>query len=168
MKGQSADWAPLYARVASSAMGFGYVLCSGDRGQAEDLFHDSFLRCTRRRDLLTDVEAFERYLRRAMVNGLVDQYRRERLSRRWALSQNGERPVVDEPEMVAERDRLVRALRELPPRQRAAVVLRICLDHSEAQAADVLGCSVGNVKSLTSRGLESLRVRFQQQEARDA
>lgn len=49
------------------------------------------------------------------------------------------------------------ALDGLPQRQRAAVVLRHYNDLSERQVADLLGCSVGNVKSLTSRGLATLR-----------
>jgi RNA polymerase sigma factor (sigma-70 family) len=148
----------LYARIAPSAMGFAYALCSGDRPQAEDLFHDTFLRCSRRSDLIADSAAFERYLRRSMVNGLVDLTRREGSRRRWLQRQPRMRAVPDEQAVVADRDRLVRALRELPPRQRAAVVVRICLDLSEAETAEVLRCSVGNVKSLTSRGLAALRL----------
>jgi RNA polymerase sigma factor (sigma-70 family) len=55
------------------------------------------------------------------------------------------------------RDALVRALLELPYGQRAAVVLRYWLDLTETQTADVLGCSVGNVKSQSSRALAKLR-----------
>ena len=147
-------------------MGFAYTICAGDRSQAEDLFHDSFLRCTRRPELADDLDGFDRYLRRAMVNGLVDLNRRERTRRLWLQRQTAH-PSGDEQATFADRDRLVRALRDLPPRQRAAVVLRTCLDQSEAQAAEVLGCSIGNVKSLTSRGLHALRAVFQQQEAHD-
>ncbi|MGI5243313.1 sigma factor-like helix-turn-helix DNA-binding protein [Dactylosporangium sp. CA-139066] len=48
-------------------------------------------------------------------------------------------------------------MRTLPARQRAAVVLRHYEDLSEAQTAEILGCSVGTVKSLTARGLGQLR-----------
>ena len=60
-------------------------------------------------------------------------------------------------EAVDQRDALRRALGRLPGRQRAAVVLRHYMDLSEQQSAEALGCSVGTVKSLTSRGLRSLR-----------
>jgi hypothetical protein len=56
-----------------------------------------------------------------------------------------------------ERDELVRLLLRLPPGQRAAIVLRYWEDLSEAQAAEVLGCSPGTVRSATSRGLRRLR-----------
>ncbi len=58
---------------------------------------------------------------------------------------------------VDDADVLRRALLALPPRQRAAVVLRHYEDRSEAETAQVLGCSVGTVKSLSSRGLAALR-----------
>jgi RNA polymerase sigma factor (sigma-70 family) len=59
--------------------------------------------------------------------------------------------------VVAERDFLIRALAGLPPRQRTVLVLRYYNDLSEAEIADVLGCSVGTVKSQASRGLARLR-----------
>jgi RNA polymerase sigma factor (sigma-70 family) len=53
---------------------------------------------------------------------------------------------------------LVVALRALPRRQREAVALRYLADLPEADAAAAMGCSLGTVKSATSRGLERLRV----------
>ncbi len=81
--------------------------------------------------------------------------------RRWT----GEVATADLPEVVGsdvyrqldDRDLVHRALQELPARQRAAVVLRRVEDLSEAETAQVLGCSVGTVKSLTSRGTATLR-----------
>jgi RNA polymerase sigma factor (sigma-70 family) len=58
------------------------------------------------------------------------------------------------------RDAVRRALAELPPRTRAALVLRYFEDLTEAQAAAALGCSVGSVKSQVSRGLARLRDRL--------
>jgi RNA polymerase sigma factor (sigma-70 family) len=59
--------------------------------------------------------------------------------------------------MVDLRDVLVRLLLQLPPRQRAVIVLRYWEQRTEAEAAELLGCSVGTVKSTTSRGLARLR-----------
>jgi acyl-CoA reductase-like NAD-dependent aldehyde dehydrogenase len=64
---------------------------------------------------------------------------------------------ADAAAAVDVRDTLVRLLRQLPPRQRAAIVLRYFEQLSEAEAAAVLGCSEGTVKSATSRGLRRLR-----------
>jgi hypothetical protein len=63
----------------------------------------------------------------------------------------------DQTAPVEQRDQLVRLLRELPPRQRAAIVLRYWEDLTEADAARLMGCSVGTVKAATSRGLRRLR-----------
>jgi RNA polymerase sigma factor (sigma-70 family) len=55
------------------------------------------------------------------------------------------------------RDALVRVLQQLPPRQRAVLVLRYWGQHSEAETAALLGCSEGTVKSAASRGMRRLR-----------
>lgn len=67
-------------------------------------------------------------------------------------------PTVAGPhESVGRHDDLLAALAQLPPRQRAAVVLRYFDDLSEADTAAALGCRVGTVKSQTARGLARLR-----------
>jgi RNA polymerase sigma factor (sigma-70 family) len=82
--------------------------------------------------------------------------------RRW----RGELSVAAVPERADPRDAfadvdmrasLQAALRGLPPRQRAVIVLRFFDDFTEAQAADVLGCSVGTVKSQGAKALAKLR-----------
>ena len=65
--------------------------------------------------------------------------------------------MPDETEQVTARDELWNVLHLLPPRQRAAVVLRFCEDLSEAQTADLMGCSVGTVKRQASVALGKLR-----------
>ena len=52
---------------------------------------------------------------------------------------------------------MVRLLRELPPRQRTAIVLRYWEELTEAEAARAMGCSLGTVKSAASRGMRRLR-----------
>jgi RNA polymerase sigma factor (sigma-70 family) len=63
----------------------------------------------------------------------------------------------DESAAVVERSRLEAALAQLPPRQRAAVVLRYYQDLPEKQVAEVLGCPLGTARSHASRGVARLR-----------
>jgi RNA polymerase sigma-70 factor (sigma-E family) len=99
----------------------------------------------------------EPYVRRVMVNTYASWWRR-----RW----NGEQPTQDLPERtgrdefspVDDRQSLWAALRRLPRRQRTVVVLRFFEDLSEADTAEILGTSVGTVKSQTARALAKLRV----------
>lgn len=107
----------------------------------------------------------EAYVRRIVVN----QFLSDR-TRRW----HGERPAESVPEQpvhdrlvsapsdpgtaVPDRAVLVEAVGALPPRQRAVVVLRYFHDLTEAQTADVMGTSVGTVKSQHSKALAALRI----------
>lgn len=93
------------------------------------------------------------YVRRAMVHSHTSWWRRAR--REMPLPDWYDR--ADAPTgVVEERDRTMAALRRLPPRQRAVIVLRYYEDLSEAEIAVVLGCSAGTVKSHASRALRTL------------
>jgi RNA polymerase sigma factor (sigma-70 family) len=148
--------ADLYRRHVPELRGFTYVLTGGDRALAEDLVHDAFIRTASRLVTLRDPAAFEAYLRRCVINALTSWRRHEGVERRWLARQPAARATVDS-DAVDSADEVVRRLNCLPPRQRVAVAARVCLDLSEAQTAELLGCSVGTVKSLTSRGLATLR-----------
>ena len=95
----------------------------------------------------------EGYVRRVMVNRQVSLWRRSR--REHLVS---EVPDADIPPVDATDDSLRAALAALPSRQRAVLVLRFGEDLSERQAAEMLGCSVGTVKSQTSKALARLRI----------
>jgi DNA-directed RNA polymerase specialized sigma24 family protein len=77
--------------------------------------------------------------------------------RRLLPSQADHGTGLDPIATVDLRDALVRALRELPPRQRAVLVLRYWERLTQAETAELLGCSEGTVKSAASRGLSRLR-----------
>ncbi|MCL2090063.1 MAG: SigE family RNA polymerase sigma factor [Micrococcales bacterium] len=97
------------------------------------------------------------FARRVMTNQWISTWhskRREVLADPRDLPEGAQR---DSSTDVAERDALVRALSRLGPRQRRAVLLRHVEGLSEKETAQVLGVSVGTVKSATSRGLERLR-----------
>jgi RNA polymerase sigma-70 factor (sigma-E family) len=134
-------------------------LLTGSQQDAEDLVQDALVRVVGRWARVSAADDPVAYADRMLVNAFLTGRRR-----RW----HGEIPHADPPdaigdggyERVDERDRLRRALLALPARQRAAVVLRHYEQQSEAQTATVMGCSVGTVKSLTSRGLAALRTRL--------
>lgn len=97
------------------------------------------------------------YVHRILVNLVINRARRAKLLSFVSLGSVAE-PVAESPDGGVElRGELIRWLRALPPRQRAVLVLRYWEDMSEAQAAELLGCSVGTVKAQASRGLAKLR-----------
>ncbi|MEU7822086.1 SigE family RNA polymerase sigma factor [Catellatospora sp. NPDC049111] len=130
------------------------TLLSGGRTAGEDLLQaalERMMRAWRRID--GDPEG---YLRRTMYHLAVDSWRL-RLRRREVVATVEPPAHSDGTDRLALRHALVQALAQLPPRQRAVLVLRYWEQLSEAEAAAVLGCSVGTVKSSASRGLARLR-----------
>ena len=101
----------------------------------------------------------EGYLRRTLYHLAADGWRRQGAWRRQLrlLRSGADTAVADGTAQVDLRDALVRLLMQLPPRQRAVIVARYWEQLSEAEAAEVLSCSAGTVKSATSRGLRRLR-----------
>nr|WTA67873.1 SigE family RNA polymerase sigma factor [Micromonospora sp. NBC_00855] len=119
-------------------------LLTGDHQLAEDLLQSALARTYRHWRRIRDGDP-EAYVRRVMYHQQVSWWRRRRLTERLE-AQPTERPGDDHSEATALRLSLVNALRGLTPRQRAVIVLRFYEDLTEAQAAAVLGCSVGTVK----------------------
>jgi RNA polymerase sigma-70 factor (sigma-E family) len=158
--------AELYARHVPSGIRLAYLL-SGDRQQAEDLAHDAFVRCVGRFAHLRTREAFHAYLRRSIVNLHTSRLRRVRLERDW-VRREGPRQAAATASLpdIGAREDLWRALSGLPPRQRAALVLRYYEDLTERDTAAALGCSVPAVKMLVARGTETLRTRIPEGEDR--
>jgi RNA polymerase sigma-70 factor (sigma-E family) len=152
--------AELYARYVPAGIRLAYLL-TGDPQRAEDLVHDAFVRCVGRFAHLRAQTAFDAYLRRTIVNVHTSRIRHRYVEREW-LRREGPREVRATASLpdVATREDLWRALGTLPPRQRAALVLRYYEDLSEADAATALGCSVAAVKSLVARGADALRTRI--------
>ena len=146
-------------------------LLTGDWGLAEDLVQTALARSWPRWERINRRDDPEVYVRRVMVNTWTTWGRR-----RW----RGEKasPVVadaparvDVATEVAMRMALRDALKTLTSRQRAVLVLRVYDDLPEAQVAQMLNCSVGTVKSATSRALARLRddprlAEFMEREAR--
>jgi RNA polymerase sigma-70 factor (sigma-E family) len=128
-------------------------LLTGSAHAAEDLLQSSLLQVMRRWKRVDDPIA---YVRRTMINQHVSVWRRHG-ARELLTSFVPERPVRDPAELVSDRQALFAAMRQLTPRTRAVIVLRYWADLPEAEVADLLGCSVGTVKSRASRGLARVR-----------
>jgi RNA polymerase sigma-70 factor (sigma-E family) len=133
------------------------VLLAGGKEAGEDLLQAALERLLRH---WRTVEGNpEGYLRRTLYHLAADSWRQQRVWRKQLrlLRLGARTAVADGTAEVDLRDSLVRLLRQLPPRQRAVIVARYWEQLSEAESAQVLGCSVGTVKSATSRGLRRLR-----------
>jgi RNA polymerase sigma-70 factor (sigma-E family) len=130
-------------------------LLTGDRHTAEDLLQGVLERMYVRWSRLR--EHPEPYARRALVNAAINAWRFRRRRPEAPLLDRHDRATDDEQRQIDLRDGLVRALLQLPPKQRAVLVLRYFDDFSEREVAAALDCSLGTVKSQASRGLARLR-----------
>jgi RNA polymerase sigma-70 factor (sigma-E family) len=159
--GASADDTSFEAFVAGASgrlFTMALLLTGHRRSEAEDLLQDALERAYRRWRRITRTGDPEPYVRQVMVNRSVDLWRRVRRRPEEPLpAESAHAASADHAAALADRDLLLRALSELPPRQRAVLVLRYFADLSEAQTADIMGCTVGAVKSQASRGLTRLR-----------
>ena len=150
--------AELYRRHHPDAVRLAWLI-TGNEAQAEDLAHDAFIKVAGRFGDLRDPAAFEPYLKRTVINLANSFFRRRRVERAY-LESRGRDPAPPPGSAghdPVEREDMWRRLIVLPARQRAAIVLRYYEDLTEQQTADMLGCPVGTVKSLVSRGLDALR-----------
>ena len=130
-------------------------LAAGDEWAAEDLVQTALVRLYVAWPRLRE-DTIGAYARRCLLNAFID-HRRLAFSRR-------ERARAEPPEVVAaespaldRRSAVFQALSQLPPRMRAAVVMRHLLELTVEETADALGCSSGTVKSQTARGLDQIR-----------
>lgn len=151
-----AAFAEVFAAHARDAVRLATLL-TGDPHRAEDVVGEAFARVyvRWRRGGILDARA---YVRRAVVNQVRNTARRGFLERREAARRHGDlRGPRAHDDDVVERDEVDRLLALLTHRQRTAIVLRYWEDLPEAAVAAAMGCPVGTVKSLVSRGLARLR-----------
>jgi RNA polymerase sigma-70 factor (sigma-E family) len=134
-------------------------LIVGDHQLAQDLLQESLIKTYIAWPRLRDVSKAEAYTRKTIVTTAIS-WRRRRSFHERPTDPLPDTAVPDPGETVTTHASMVAQLRTLPPRQRAAIVLRYYEDLSEAQTADVMGCSVGAVKSQVSTGLGRLRERL--------
>jgi RNA polymerase sigma-70 factor (sigma-E family) len=131
---------------------------TGDRGLAEDLAQTTLANVYASWPKVSRASSPDAYTFRMLLNANNGRFRKRRVAERPAEAvPEPEAGGPDPTDAVDERTVLMSALMELPPRQRATVLLRYFEDLSEAQTAEILGCSVGTVKSQTSSALARLR-----------
>lgn len=167
MRGQR--WQPdpafdAYVAARMSALLSYAHLLTGDPSAAEDVVQTALARTALAWRRVRDKDHPEAYVRRAIVTTQLNAWR----ARRWR-----EMPYADVPDHAAydesearsdDRDAMWAALRTLPPRQRAVLVLRYYEGLSEAEIAETLGCAAGTVKSQAAKALARLRHQFAERE----
>jgi RNA polymerase sigma-70 factor (sigma-E family) len=145
-------------QARSSALLRTAYLVVGDHQLAQDLLQESLVKAYLAWPRLRDTSRAEGYVRRTIVTTAIS-WRRRRSFHEPPIEHVPERPGADHTDELATHDLLWELVRDLPPRQRAALVLRYYEDLSEADTADLMGCSVGAVKSQVSVALRKLRER---------
>ena len=130
-------------------------LLTRDWGEAEDLLQTALMKAWFAWSRLDD--APEAYVRKIIATTFIS-WRRRLWTREVSHGDLPDTAIPDATAAIDERSRLWPALGRLPTRQRAVLVLRFFEDLTEAQVAEALGCSLGTVKSQTSKALAKLRV----------
>ena len=133
-------------------------LVVGDHQLAQDLLQEALVKAYAAWPRLRDPAKAEAYVRRTIMT-TATSWRRRRSFHERPVGAVPETSTGDATEQLAVQDALWHELSSLPPRQRAALVLRFYEDLTEAQTAEAMGCSVGTVKSQVSDALTKLRNR---------
>jgi RNA polymerase sigma-70 factor, ECF subfamily len=129
-------------------------LVTGDRSEAEEIMQDAFLRLWERWDRVAEVDDPSAYLFRTAMNVFRNRYRRAALALRRTISIAS---TEDALATVEDRDAVVRALRDLTPDQRAAVVLTGYVGLTSEEAGRVLGMRASTVRTLATRARAAIR-----------
>ena len=154
---EPADFADFVRHRSTPMLRSAWLLTGGDWALAEDLVQTALGEVWRRWPRVAAMEAPDAYAHKVMVNTFL-HWR----GRRWT----GEIATAEFPQAATDtggfgrvdtRESLRHALRELTARQRAVIMLRYFEDRTEADTAEIMGCSVGTVKSQASKALARLR-----------
>jgi len=128
-----------------------------DVGACEEVVQDAFVQVWQRGPALRTPDRLPAYLRSAVLNGARSRLRHRLVRRRHLAAVPDPAPAAEATALAGDPDRtMLRALRELPVRQREVLALRYYLDLSEAEIAATLGISAGSVKTHAHRGLATL------------
>src|SRR5262245_48110439 len=132
-------------------------LLTGDVHSAQDLVQTTLAKLYLRWDRVRNADNIYAYARTALVNEFRTSWRRPLRRVEQVVEEVPDRPAADVPPYDGTREAVWRFVCSLPPKQRAVVVLRFYEQLTEAEIADLMGISVGTVKSQSSRALAALR-----------
>jgi RNA polymerase sigma-70 factor (sigma-E family) len=143
----------------------GYGL-TGDPGLAEDLAQTALANAYASWSRVRRADDPDAYVRRILLNSYRGSFRKRRVAEELTASlpdrtEQGRVAGQESADPAAwheDRESVLAAMGALPPKQREVVLLRYWLDLTDAQIAATLGCSVGNIKSQSSRALAKLRI----------
>ena len=143
-------------RTHSTALLRSAFLLTGNLAAAEDLLQDTFARLYPRWSRVMAADVPLAYVRRSVTNNFLNSRRRS--GHEVLFAELPERGYEQDPATaLSDRDLVRGLLADLPPKQRAVLVLRFYLDLSDAEIAADLGCRQGTVRSIVSRSLALLR-----------
>ena len=154
-EGARQEFAEFVATRSRQLIRLAYVL-TGDQHTAEDLLQNALVKAAAHWGRIHT--APEAYVRRIMYREQINWLRHRARRRETAMAQVPETPAGDEAADVAARLALRDALLALPPRRRAVLVLRYLEDLPESQVAEIMGCSIGTVRSQSHRAVAQLRL----------
>ncbi len=158
MAGDDREFLDFFADEFWSLRRLGFLL-TGDWGEAEELAQEAMARTFAAWPRVRHRQPAA-YARKVLLNRHRSLLRRAVVEARHALASRPQAQTRHEPDFSGDDLVLWQALRRLPARQRAAIVLRYYLDLPEAEVARQLGVPVGTVKSLVHRALARLRQRL--------
>lgn len=150
-----------YVREIRSVVGLAYVL-SGSGRAAEDLAQDAFLKAYRNWDRISSYDDPGGWVRRVVSNDSVSRFRRLAAETRALLRLRGESYII--PQADPEAIHLWEEVRRLPARQAQVIALRYYDQRSNAEAAEILGCSETTVKTHLQRARETLARRLERED----
>ncbi len=158
--------AKMFAEQGASLVRLARVFCD-DRNAAEDLVQEAFIRLHRSAGSIRDLGRAPAFLRSIVINLARDHNRRGLMSLRHRASAEPSPPPVEPDERAVrheEVDEVLVALRTLPERQRACLVLHYYEELSIAEVAETLRISTNSVKTHCRRGLAALESRLEHTE----
>jgi RNA polymerase sigma-70 factor (sigma-E family) len=146
-----------YVRTRRRALLRTAYLLTGNLADAEDLVQSALAKTYFAWDRIEDRGALDGYVRRAIVNTHISWWRRRRVQE-YPTDELPDQAVADHATSSDLQETLRQAVNRLPERMRAAVMLRYYHDMTEAEVAEVLGVTLGTVKSTVARAVAKLRI----------